>query len=566
MADTVYRIRVDWTADTSSAERGADRVSSGFRGVAAAVAAAGAALGVSRLAEKIFEIGKETEDLKISMAGMFQAFGAAGLTASADDFTKAMGMSGAIFEKMRVDARELPGELEDLTNIFRMAIGGGMNAGKSINEIEQLSSKLMAFGAIEMMPSQQTAREFAMMMEGRAGAHNVLFQRLRTQIGMTAKEFNALSDPAKWNIIERALKGYDPAIKEFGKSWSAISSTTVDIVKNLIRIGGAPVFEMVKRHLSDWNDWFEKNQQYIDRMATEWGEKLASGIETAYGWAKSLVEIIVNNRETLLKIAEAYVAFKGVQAFGGSSFKGASGVAGGIGNMIGGAGMGVAISAMFGNITETGGTLNATMMAFEGAMSRLPGVIGEVSTALMVFHGVLQYAAGLIDEGHKIDIEKQTETARLMNAYKAFELNGQRQSSFEATDARTAFQILKEKRLLKTDGTIDNARFAAYVGGQTNVDLAGAAAARRMFEAAARFHPENNTPFGPAMPTPEQMALNRSMPARNTNVNITNNNHIVQTIENANDPDRVLVKTREALESIYRHPQVNPFNRFATVR
>jgi hypothetical protein len=562
MADTVYRIRVDWTADTSSAERGADRVSSGFRGVAAAVAAAGAALGVSRLAEKIFEIGKETEDLKISMAGMFQAFGAAGLTASADDFTKAMGMSGAIFEKMRVDARELPGELEDLTNIFRMAIGGGMNAGKSVNEIEQLSSKLMAFGAIEMLPSQQTAREFAMMMEGRAGAHNVLFQRLRTQIGMTAKEFNALSEPAKWNIIERALKGYDPAIKEFGKSWSAISSTTVDIVKNLIRIGGAPVFEMVKRHLSDWNDWFEKNQQYVDRMATEWGEKLASGIETAYGWAKSLVDVIVNNRETLLKIAEAYVAFKGVSAFGG----GGKGIGGTASNMLGGAGMGVAISAMFGNITETGGTLNATMMAFEGVLSRLPGTLGAVSTALLIFHGALQAAADEVDKGHKIDIEKDTETARLMRAYKAYELNEKRDNSFQYTDARLAFQIAKEKRLFKSDGSLDEGRLFSYATMVTKLDDAGYRAAREMFRAAAKFHPENNTPFGPAMPTPEQLALNRSMPARNTNVNITNNNHIVQTIEQANDPDRVLVKTREALESIYRHPQVNPFNRFATVR
>jgi len=562
MADTVYRIRVDWTANTSEAERGAERVSSGFRGVAAAVTGAAAALGVSGLARQIFEIGKQTEDLKISMAGMFQAFGAAGLTNSADDFNKSMGLSSAIFEKMRVDARELPGELEDLTNIFRMAIGGGMDAGKSINDIERLSAKMMAFGAMETLPSQQTAREFAMMMEGRAGAHNVLFQRLHTQIGMTAKEFNALTAADKWKTIENALKGYEPAIKEFGKSWSAVSSTTVDIVKNLIRIGGLPIFDTVKRHLSDWNDWFEKNQAYVDKIATEWGEKLASGLETAFGYAKSLVEVIVNNRDTLLKIAEAYVAFKGVSAFGG----GGRGVGNTLGNMVGGAGMGVAISAMFGDITQTGGTLNATMMGVEGAMSRLPGVIGDVSTALLVFHAALQYGADEVDKAHKRDIDKETETARLMSAYKAFEFNGQRQSSFEATDARTALLIMKENRLLTADGKIDNARFAAYIGARTNVDLAGAAAARRTFEAAARFHPESNVPFGPAMPTPEQLALNRSMPARNTNVNITNNNSIVQTIENANDPDRVLVKTREALESIYRHPQVSPYNRLATIR
>lgn len=563
MADTVYRIRIDYTANTAEAERGAARVSSGFGGIKAAIVGAAAALGVSQLAQKIFEIGRKAEDTRIAIAGMMQAGGAAGLTNSADDFNKSMGMSAEIIKQMRKDARDLPGEFEDLVNVFRMGIGGGLDAGKSVNQIEQLSAKLMAFGAMAQLPSDQVGREFAMMMESRAGAHNVLFQRLHTQIGLTAKEFNALSSSDKWARIEKALKGYEPAIKAFGNTWSAVESTTEDFAKQIFRIGTAPVFEAVKRHLSEWNDWFQKNQEYVERMATTWGTELAGGLETAYGWAKSLVSVIVDNRETLLKIAEAYIGFKGLSAFGGG---GGGGIAGIAGNMVGGAGMGVALSGMFGHLTETGGTLNATMMGFEGALSRLPGPIGLVSTALLAMHAGLQYVVDEIDKSHKDSIKKDVESQRLMNAYKAFETNGGRQSSFEATDARSALQMIKDYKLLKPDGTIDNARFSAYVGGMTNIDLVGAAAARRMFNAAAKFHPENHTPFGPDMPSPEQMALNRNMPSRNTTVNITNNNHIVQTIENANDPDRVLVKTREALESIYRHETVSPYNRFATVR
>lgn len=559
MADTVYRIRIDYTANTAEAERGAARVSSGFGGIKAAIVGAAAALGISQLASKIFEIGRKAEDAKIAIAGMMQASGAGGLTGSADDFNKSMAMSAEIIKQMRKDARDLPGEFEDLANIFRMGIGGGIGAGKSINEIEKLSAKLMAFGAMNTLQSEQVGREFAMMMEGRAGAHNVLWQRLTGGHG-DAKKFNAMGQPEKFAAIEKYLKGYEPAIKAFGNTWSAVESTTEDFAKQIFRIGTAPVFDAVKRHLSDWNDWFQKNQEYVERMATTWGTELAGGLETAYGWAKSLVGVIVDNRETLLKIAEAYIGFKGMSAFGGGG-GGASGVAG---NMIGGAGMGVAISGMFGHITETGGTLNATMMGLEGAFSRLPGPLGLVSSALLVFHGAIQAAADEIDKGHKLALNKDVETQRLMGAYKAFELNGQKDDIF-AFDKRAQL-IAKEMQLFKKDGSVDKMRLGAYVGGLTNVDPVGYMGALHMFQALGKYHPDNKTPYGPDMPTPEQFALNRAMPPKpppgNTNVNI----QIVQTIENANDPDRVLVKTKEAMESIYRHETVSPYNRFATVR
>jgi hypothetical protein len=209
-------------------------------------------------------------------------------------------------------------------------------------------------------------------------------------------------------------------------------------------------------------------------------------------------------------------------------------------------------------------------MGVEGAFSRLPGTLGLVATGLLALHAALQYAADEVDKSQKSSINKATETDRLMRAYKAFELNGQQLSSFETTGAHSALQMIREFRLLK-DGKIDNARFAAYVGGLTNVDMEGARAARRMFDSAARYMPiqeAKNAGYGllPKALSPEQDALNRNMPPRNHTTNITNNNHIVQTIENANDPDRVLVKTKEALESIYRHETVSPYNRFATVR
>ena len=61
-----------------------------------------------------------------------------------------------------------------------------------------------------------------------------------------AKEFNKLSDEKRWQVLDKALKGFDFAIKDFEKSWEAQESTLQDYIKEAQRALGKPIFDQMK--------------------------------------------------------------------------------------------------------------------------------------------------------------------------------------------------------------------------------------------------------------------------------------------------------------------------------
>ena len=301
MGDQVYRVRTVYSVE------GAAQASSAVGGIASAMDTAKGAvgglldglfslksalfsLGIGLIGKEIISLGSAAEEATIALAGMMQAGGAAG---AKNDFDMSMKMSSEIMDKMRKDARDLPGEFEDLMNVFRGGLAGGMQAGQSINQIEGLSARMMAVSKTLQIESQTAGMQFAQMMEGRAATHNTLFMRLKEQIGMSAKEFNALAAPAKWAAIDKALKGYDPAIKKFSDTWSAVSSTTTDYAKMLLRIGGEPIFEAMKTGLSEVNGWFEANQQEILATARMVGGVLADAFLRVRSIVRDVFGILV---------------------------------------------------------------------------------------------------------------------------------------------------------------------------------------------------------------------------------------------------------------------------------
>lgn len=296
----------------------------GLRAIAGDALAAGRAL---------LGLSSEAEDTRIAIAGMLQAGGAAGLSGSAQDFSRYMGVSAEVMAKIRKDARELPGEAEDLMNVFRGSLQGGLEAGKSVMDIEGLSARMMAVSKVLQIPSEVAGREMQMMMEGRAGAHNALWQRLKANIGVTAEEFNAFSSAEKWDRIDKALKGYDPAIKEFAKTWSAVSSTAADYVKTLLRVGGEPIFNALRDILLEITGYYEQHQAQIDEMVKSLGGELADELRATWGYAKEVMAWIIDHRDDIAKVLEMAAIYKigtGLASLGAAGGGAAGGVAGAV--------------------------------------------------------------------------------------------------------------------------------------------------------------------------------------------------------------------------------------------
>lgn len=227
-----------------------------------AVAAGGA------LAYGVTHLNNELEKTQISLAAIF---GANGQTTGMQD---GMLKAGAVMKDMRKDAAALPGEFKDLIGIFRNAAIPGFQAGMGIGELRSLSAKVMAAAAVTGVPMEQAAREFAMLMEGRAGSHNVLGLRLAGLGGHKAEEFNKSTGAERVKTLTTALEKFAPAIDTYSTSFDGLSSTMIDNAKKFLGTATSGLFDRAKIAMIDANKWWDNHEDSALGFADKIGEKL----------------------------------------------------------------------------------------------------------------------------------------------------------------------------------------------------------------------------------------------------------------------------------------------------
>lgn len=230
----------------------------------------------------VMKLNNELEKTQISLAAIF---GAAGQT---DNIGDGMKVAAGTMSKMRTDAAALPGEFKDLVGIFKDISVPGFQAGASIDRLRDLSAKTMAVSAVMGLPMEQAGREMAMLLEGRAGAHNVLGMRLAGLGGDKAEKFNKSSAADRLSLVSKELEKFAPAIGVYAKSFDGLSSTLLDNTKKFLGTATLPLFEKVKGTMGGINSWFDGSESKLNTYATLIGDKLAAawdvGTATVSKW------------------------------------------------------------------------------------------------------------------------------------------------------------------------------------------------------------------------------------------------------------------------------------------
>lgn len=230
----------------------------------AAGAVAGAAYGV--------KLNDEVEKTQVGLAAIFKAQGVS------DNMTDGLELATAAMEKMRIHARDLPGELKDLQLIFRLGMTPGLQLGASVGQLERISANAMAAAATSNMPMDQAARELAQLYGGHAGGHNVFGQMLGFS-GEDAKKLNAAQGEARLKLIEEALKKYQDSIPVFAKTFDALTSTLRDSVDQTAKRATKPLFDSMKVQLDRANRWFGDHEEQVGRFADSVGLRLEYAFE-----------------------------------------------------------------------------------------------------------------------------------------------------------------------------------------------------------------------------------------------------------------------------------------------
>lgn len=251
---------------------------------------AGAA-GIGAVTYGVVGLNNELEKSTIGIGAMLNAFGVSG------DINAGMDMAGGLLEKMRKDAAALPGEFADLKQFFSLGLSPGLQAGASTDKLESMAANAMATAAALQVPMDQAAREYGMLLGGRAGAHNIFGAKLGLT-GDSAKEFNAKSGGDRLEDLNQRLAKFQPAIAAYANSFEGLSSSMVDNLKHFLQLSTAPLFESVKGTLAGIDGWFDKNQDTVEYWAVVIGQYLANawsiGTDQIQEWWPAIKEFAQN--------------------------------------------------------------------------------------------------------------------------------------------------------------------------------------------------------------------------------------------------------------------------------
>lgn len=355
MADTTYRVRTIYdTQGLDKTSRESDRAQWSLMGLGNALQRAQGLLGnlqffaaqygfmslvdgIKAAGSQLFDLQVAAENAKISIAGLMSAGNAPG----ANDFNMALLMSEEVLKKMRVHARLLPGEFEELQTVFEQALLPGLQGGKSVNEVESMSARIMSVGKSLGMAAENAGHGFQMMLMGRAGTHNTFWMKMKNLIGVQQDTFNKMSIEDKWKAVDKALKGFDPMIKSYEKSWDAISSTSADHVKNLARFAGGGLFDQIKGAFAKFNEAIEANLPALEAIATTIGEKIGGALGTVIGQGVKFMELLGSGGGGVLAMIlgptrkstafESIFGAKGLLGSGGIGLRSGDGPEGGVG-------------------------------------------------------------------------------------------------------------------------------------------------------------------------------------------------------------------------------------------
>lgn len=425
MSDVLYKVRTVYETDASKAGQGAAQAAAGVSVLGRVTEAAKAGLrtmfntamvagaigltaAVGTLAYGITNLNAQAESTAVGIAGMVNAAGATNASGGIASWGESMQFAEQTMVQIRRDAAALPGEAEDFVEVFRAGLAPALEAGMRASDVAQFTNRFAAVGISFRVDAPQIGRDLNLMLQGRAGAHVNMWNRLKSTIGLTAAQFNALTAAQRQARIDEAIRRYDNMIGAFGNTWEAVSSTTVSYFKELARFGSRPMFDALKNDLRDLNSWWDAHQHQIQEVAHGIGTSLAD----AYHGAGEAAAGYIHRFDNWSRTQRGQAVMNGASNLWDRAREGARTVAGGVranaGALIGAAagrglslagagagaslGVGVGVGAFVQFLSHT----EAAASVFMSLNNVLGSVLSIVATVVSTFTGLEAMLGGLL--------------------------------------------------------------------------------------------------------------------------------------------------------------------------
>jgi hypothetical protein len=211
---------------------------------------------------KVADIGSTFEQNRIQIAGFLNGLG------MDSTFNAGLKDAAGVIQQITNDAAKLPGEADEYIEVFKAGLPfvKGAMPGGSLKDITNFTNKLTAIGKTFGLDAGVIAREFDHMLspgKGMAGLRLPLFRQLmpfmrqvQGQANLTAESFNAMSAPARLQLLQSTFAKLQPMLDASADSFDAMEGALVSSVKQITRLGTAGLFEGLKRSIGDVNALF----------------------------------------------------------------------------------------------------------------------------------------------------------------------------------------------------------------------------------------------------------------------------------------------------------------------
>lgn len=304
LSGSISRIGHEATILAGSLSGAFERAVDGAFSLAGALAKVGATAALGTVTYGTLLLNKELENTQIALAAIF---GANGITSS---MPEGMTVAADVMTQMRKDAAALPGQFRDLVGIFKTISVPGFQAGASVDQVRDVAAQTMAVSQVMGLPMEQASREMAMLLEGRAGAHNVLGIRLAGLAGERAEAFNKLPAADRLAAVRRELEKFAPAIEAYSHSFEGLSSTLIDHAKQFLSLATMPLFDRIKHSLSEINTYFDTHEHDVEEVANTVGRRLAAGWDEVESIVKRIGPVVGRMADDIVHMQPADLAKK----------------------------------------------------------------------------------------------------------------------------------------------------------------------------------------------------------------------------------------------------------------
>lgn len=311
--DVLYRVRTLYEVDGNKDGVGSltsslgglggimGRVTSGLTTLATgAMALGGAAVlgGVLALSHGVAELNAHAEETSLTIAGMVRAAGVENASGGLATWGESMEFAQQAMRQIREDAAALPGTEEDFIQIFRSGLPGALNAGMRAADVSGFTNRFGAVGRAFQIDAPQIGRDLNLLLQGRAGAQVNMWNALRSHVGKTAEQFNAMSAPARLAALQGAIGHFDDLIRAYQDTWEAQWSTAQSHVTRVATIFSRPMFDSLKNSVRSMNDLYDRHAVAIREVAYGAGTVLAQAFEHATEKAWEMQEVVLGLLES----------------------------------------------------------------------------------------------------------------------------------------------------------------------------------------------------------------------------------------------------------------------------